>query len=82
MISVYAGLVTTEKESSVIRLGHYITQQYFNELISSGFRTQKLQPSGLTRTWYSCSRTGMFALRDPISHVNSAAFAQARLRST
>jgi len=28
----------------------------------------------------SCSPTGMFALPDPGSHVNSAAFAQARLR--
>jgi hypothetical protein len=29
---------------------------------------------------FGSSPTGMFALPDPVSHVNSAAFAQARLR--
>ncbi|KAJ3532443.1 hypothetical protein NM208_g8432 [Fusarium decemcellulare] len=31
MVSVCAGLVTVDKESRVIRLAHYTTQQYFND---------------------------------------------------
>ncbi|KAF4995561.1 hypothetical protein FDECE_12760 [Fusarium decemcellulare] len=31
MVSVCAGLVTVDKESRIIRLAHYTTQQYFND---------------------------------------------------
>jgi hypothetical protein len=42
MVSVCAGLVTVDEESSIIRLVHYTTQEYFDGHEKSGFRMQRL----------------------------------------
>lgn len=38
IVSACAGLVTVDKESSIIRLVHYTTQEYFEKTQKSGFR--------------------------------------------
>jgi hypothetical protein len=47
MVSVYAGLVTVDEESNIIRLVHYTTQEYFE-------RTQ--------RKWFPNAETDIIAI--------------------
>ncbi|KAH7022160.1 ankyrin repeat protein, partial [Ilyonectria destructans] len=37
IVSVCAGLVTVDKESGIIRLGHYTTQEYFEQMQTQFF---------------------------------------------
>jgi hypothetical protein len=43
IVSVCAGLVTVDKESNVIRLVHYTTQEYFERTQKIGSRMQRLR---------------------------------------
>ncbi|RYP69569.1 hypothetical protein DL770_008217 [Monosporascus sp. CRB-9-2] len=55
MISLCAGLVTVDEESSIIRLVHYTTQQYFNRTQDRWFRDAQLNITTTCTTYLSFS---------------------------
>ncbi|UKZ55877.1 hypothetical protein TrVGV298_009701 [Trichoderma virens] len=55
MISVCAGLVTVDKESSIIRLVHYTTQEYFEKTQSKWFPDAHMKIATICITYLSFS---------------------------
>ena len=53
MVSICAGLVTVDEEGNVIRLVHYTTQEYFEQIWSFWFPDAQ-------RDIYSCCAFGNF----------------------
>ena len=58
MISVCAGLVTIDEESSIIRLVHYTTQEYFERTQSNWFPNAQTDITTICVTYLSFDEFG------------------------
>jgi hypothetical protein len=56
MVSVCAGLVTVDKESNIIRLVHYTTQEYFEQTQNRWFPNAVVEVTTICVTYLSIQR--------------------------